>query len=45
MSEKPVNEREMSVDEYLATFPESSADYQMVKKRAENLKTILVTLI
>ncbi len=42
MPEETLEEREMSVEEYLGLFQEGSADFEMVSKRAAGLERILV---
>jgi hypothetical protein len=45
VSAKVIEQREMSVDEYLAKFPIDSADYKLLKEKSEKLKTIVVAVV
>jgi hypothetical protein len=45
MAEEVLNERSMSIDEYLALFEKGSGDYELVKTRSGNIREIIVKQI
>ena len=45
MPEEILEEKELSVEDYLKLFEAGSADYEMVKKEAEKLEKIRITLV
>jgi hypothetical protein len=40
MSEEILQERELSIEDYLKLFSESSVDYELLRTRSEKLKAI-----
>jgi hypothetical protein len=42
MADEILEEKELSIDEYLKIFAEGSADYELVKKRSSMLSRIVI---
>ena len=42
MSDQLLEERDLSIEEYLAIFDAASVDYELIKKRSANLSRIII---
>lgn len=42
MADQVIEEKDLSIDEYLALFDAQSVDYPLIKKRSEKLSRIIV---
>ncbi len=42
MPDQVLEEKDLSIDEYLAAFDPASADYELIKKRSANLARVVL---